>query len=164
MLPTDFLQEFFRFDGRLNRKPYIKRFIIIWILGGVLPSLWAVMNPEFAKAALQFDPETIQTYADFHSETVLLQGFNNFMMLLLLPSIVRRLKDMGLNPYFAVFAFATAIQFQIGVRFDLPLNAGWEGLLAFVNIAFNVFLLTNRGKAGPNKYGADPLEAPSSDS
>lgn len=55
----DFQEMFFSFDGRLNRKPYILRFLlrnaIIWCLGYLIGSLFAPDGTMFQILALCFD-------------------------------------------------------------------------------------------------------------
>lgn len=123
-------ENFFRWDGRLNRKRFIMRLLALTGVGIVLYILTGVLLVIYADGAMRPNEETIM-------------GIYGLCTLLSIPItvssytlMIRRLHDVGLSGYFILLAF-----------------------IPFVSLGLLLYLLGKHGTEGDNAYGADPLGA-----
>ncbi len=94
----DFQEIFFSFGGRLNRKPYILRFllrnVIIWCLGAIIASMFAPGGTMFR---------------------ILAFAVTFIAALSCLSLYVRRLHDLDHGPLMALLAFIPLISFFFSI-------------------------------------------------
>ena len=121
-------ENFFRWNGRLNRKRFIMRLLALTGVGIVLYILMGVLLVVYADGTMRPSEETIM-------------GIYGLCTLLSIPITVasymlriRRLHDVGLSGYFILLAF-----------------------IPFVSLGLLLYLLCKHGTEGDNAYGADPL-------
>lgn len=133
-LDHGFKAHFFRWEGRLNRKRYIKRALLLNAVTLVLAGIAAALL-----AALNFDPtlEPWERENDAAGSVIL-----GVMLLTFIPIIIsgymvsiRRLHDLGMSGCWLL-----------------------AGGIPFLGPAFVLYLLCKKGTAGVNAYGADPLD------
>lgn len=121
-------ENFFRWEGRLNRKRFVKRILTLFTAAIVLYILMFVWLA--AKGEMFMQPEEADALA-----------FTGFFALLSLPISVsgyllsiRRLHDIGLSGFFVLLSF-------------VPL----------VSLGFALYILFKGGTEGENAYGPDPI-------
>lgn len=159
--PTPFKNLFhnwFRFDGRLNRRPFMVRYAAYWLLGQVIALLF-IFNMPADERALMTSPEyQPTTYAELPAAVLQAQAAVSLLFLLLLPTIVRRIKDVNLHPFSAIVAYAMSIEFYLSWRLNLELDIQINMTANIISFGFILFLMIKRGTVGTNAYGPDPLE------
>lgn len=123
-------ENFFRWQGRLNRKRFIMRLFALTGIGMVLYALM-VMAVLVTSDVPMYPDETV------------VEGLFGFFTLLSFPItvasymlMIRRLHDIGLSGYFVLLA-----------------------LIPLVSLGFMLYILFKKGTDGDNAYGPDPLGA-----
>ena len=128
-------QNFCRWQGRLNRKRYIKRMLALWIPGSII-CLAAFIAA--AAAVLGGNADIAHLNEDqLRQLSYLLQGVSLVLLPFLIPSymlMIRRLHDLGLSGYFALVS-----------------------LIPLINLGLTLYLIFAEGTRGANAYGSDPL-------
>ena len=120
---------FFSFSGRLNRKPFILRSLAV-VIGAV--ALAFVLFYVFGGSL-----RPGQEYQ--HRDLLWLHVFLHSMLIIL----------------------AIIIGFSLGVRrcHDLDKSGWWLllGLVPYICVFWELYLICKRGTIGPNRYGDDPI-------
>ena len=129
-------ENFFRWEGRLNRKRYLKRMLALWIPGSIL--CLAVL---ISVTAIVLGRNMQVPHLTMHYLILLRNTLTGIMPLALLPFLIssytlmiRRLHDLNLSGCFSLMNF-------------VPL----------VNLGLTIYLFFAEGTRGANIYGADPL-------
>lgn len=123
-------ENFFRWDGRLNRKRFIMRLLALTGVGIVLYILTGVLLVIYADGAMRPNEETIMGIYGLCTLLSIPITVASYMLM------IRRLHDVGLSGYFILLAF-----------------------IPFVSLGLLLYLLCKHGTEGDNAYGADPLGA-----
>ena len=123
-------ENFFRWDGRLNRKRFIMRLLALTGVGIVLYILTGVLLVIYADGAMRPNEETIMGIYGLCTLLSIPITVSSYMLM------IRRLHDVGLSGYFILLAF-----------------------IPFVSLGLLLYLLCKHGTEGDNAYGADPLGA-----
>ena len=129
-------ENFYRWEGRLNRKRYLKRMLALWIPGSIL--CFAVL---ITVVLIVLGGNINRPHLSM-SELMLLENtLGGTVLLTLLPFLIssymlmmRRLHDLDLSGYFSLMNF-----------------------VPFVNIGLTFYLFFAAGTQGANAYGSDPL-------
>ena len=121
-------ENFFRWDGRLNRKRFIMRLLALTGVGIVLYILTGVLLVIYADGAMRPNEETIMGIYGLCTLLSIPITVASYMLM------IRRLHDVGLSGYFILLAF-----------------------IPFVSLGLLLYLLCKHGTEGDNAYGADPL-------
>lgn len=124
------VQKFFNYKGRLNRKPYAIRTVIMIVLPLVAASMLGGSQQGAGPAML-----------------VSLAAVVSCVML-----AVRRLNDMGKPAY-----LAGLIALPLVAGFISPARAATFG---YISLGFSIYLAAVEGMKGPNQHGPDPLSGP----
>ena len=131
-------QNFYRWQGRLNRKRYIKRSLLLWLVSIVIITACSAAFIAYIVPS-GVDPEHMGIYELARFEA----GINGLFTLAMLPVIissymlmVRRLHDVNLSGFFVLLNF-----------------------VPIVNLGLFLYLLCKKGTEGENDYGPDPLAA-----
>ena len=124
------VQKFFNYKGRLNRKPYAIRTVIMLILSMVATSMLGGSQQGATPAIL-----------------ISLAAVISCVML-----AVRRLNDLGKPAY-----LAGLIAMPLVAGFISPAKAVTFG---YISIGFSIYLAVAEGMKGPNQHGPDPLSGP----
>lgn len=124
------VQKFFNYKGRLNRKPYAIRTVIMIILPMVATSMLGGSQQGATPAIL-----------------ISLAAVISCVML-----AVRRLNDLGKPAY-----LAGLIALPLVAGFISPTKATTFG---YISIGFSIYLAVAEGMKGPNQHGPDPLSGP----
>lgn len=152
------LNSWFSFDGRLNRRPFMVRYATYWVLGQIVALLFIFSMPADERALMVSPEYKPATYAELPAAILQAQAAVGLLFLLLLPTIVRRIKDINLHPFSAIIAYAMSIEFYLSWRMNLELNIQVNMTANIISFGFILFLMMKRGTVGENPYGADPLE------
>ena len=123
-------ENFFRWQGRLNRKRFIMRLLALTGVGIVLYILTGVLLVIYADGAMRPNEETIMGIYGLCTLLSIPITVSSYMLM------IRRLHDVGLSGYFILLAF-----------------------IPFVSLGLLLYLLCKHGTEGDNAYGADPLGA-----
>ena len=123
-------ENFFRWQGRLNRKRFIMRLLALTGVGIVLYILTGVLLVIYADGAMRPNEETIMGIYGLCTLPSIPITVSSYMLM------IRRLHDVGLSGYFILLAF-----------------------IPFVSLGLLLYLLCKHGTEGDNAYGADPLGA-----
>ena len=131
-------QNFYRWQGRLNRKRYIKRSLLLWLVSIVIITACSAAFIAYIVPSC-VDPEHMGIYELARFEA----GINGLFTLAMLPVIIssymlmiRRLHDVNLSGFFVLLNF-----------------------VPIVNLGLFLYLLCKKGTEGENDYGPDPLAA-----
>ena len=130
-----FVDSFFRTKGRLNRKGYMLRLVILL----VLIFFCQIVMSQLANAQGNL------RYAVFFfliAQFILVIG-NLFIA-------VRRFHDLNLSGYWAIII---GVLSATGV-----ISPSIEVLTGLTQLGITIFLISIKGSKGENKYGTDPLE------
>lgn len=144
-IPDEGIKEtFFKLHGRLNRKRFIKRYIIMVILGTILcvPILCHYMDISHGIATMDIEGNII----------MLIIG-----LLLMIPYYclaARRLEDMDKDSTMAKAMVGLNILAQICSFAEIPVG----GICSFAALIIILLLVAKKGTVGANKYGPDPLQ------
>lgn len=132
-------ENFFRWNGRLNRKRFIKRTLLLWaaaiiVVFGFLIALVGFfiqtgINPEHMGAA---ELARLESGVDGTAALIMSPIIISCYMLM-----IRRLHDVDLSGYFVLLNF-------------IPL----------ANLGLFLYLLVKKGTPAENSYGPDPLGTP----
>ena len=129
-------ENFFRWEGRLNRKRYLKRMLALWIPGSII--CLAVL---IAVTVIVLDGNTDVRYLNAEQQAFYENMMQGTIFLVLSPFFVssymlaiRRLHDVNLPGYFSLLNF-----------------------IPYVNLGLAVYLLFAEGTTVTNAYGPDPL-------
>ena len=123
-------ENFFRWDGRLNRLRFLKRLLALFGISIVLYILMGILVLLSGGAAMQPDENTFTGIYGFFTLLCIPITVSSYMLM------IRRLHDVGLSGYFILLAF-----------------------IPFVSLGLLLYLLCKHGTEGDNAYGADPLGA-----
>ena len=124
------IENFFRWEGRLNRKRFFKRLLALTFGGFLLYILlFIALAATFGVPASDTAEETNAAFGllTLASLPITVSGY----MLM-----IRRLHDIGLSGWFVVLA-----------------------LIPLVSLGFILYILFKQGNEGENAYGPDPLGA-----
>ena len=121
-------ENFFRWNGRLNRKRFIMRLLALTGVGIVLYILMGVLLVVYADGTMRPSEETIMGIYGLCTLLSIPITVASYMLM------IRRLHDVGLSGYFILLAF-----------------------IPFVSLGLLLYLLCKHGTKGDNAYGADPL-------
>ena len=121
-------ENFFRWNGRLNRKRFIMRLLALTGVGIVLYILMGVLLVVYADGTMRPSEETIMGIYGLFTLLSIPITVASYMLM------IRRLHDVGLSGYFILLAF-----------------------IPFVSLGLLLYLLCKHGTEGDNAYGADPL-------
>lgn len=121
-------ENFFQWNGRLNRKRFIMRLLALTGVGIVLYILTGVLLVIYADGAMRPNEETIMGIYGLCTLLSIPITVASYMLM------IRRLHDVGLSGYFILLAF-----------------------IPFVSLGLLLYLLCKHGTEGDNAYGADPL-------
>lgn len=149
MTVKEFKQDYFSFKGRLNRKPFLMR---LMMLGAI--SIFFVLIVINAEPHLKEDP------AHFSENVRRSLVFWVYYIPLIIASIslgVRRLHDLNLNGWWMLLGAGAMLGSTDFGNSQINLAAA---ILFYVAQLFNVFLIFFRGTKGANRYGEDPIAAP----
>ena len=122
-------ENFFSYDGRLNRLRYLKRIMILVVSGWFLSALSVILS--------EIAASTDNAYLLIFSSIFLIATglFGVIIIISIIMLKIRRLKDFNASPWWVLLS-----------------------LVPFVNIIFGLVLLLKEGTKGDNKYGGDPLQ------
>ena len=123
-------ENFFRWQGRLNRKRFIMRLLALTGVGIVLYILTGVLLVIYADGAMRPNEETIMGIYGLCTLLSIPITVSSYMLM------IRRLHDVGLSGYFVLLA-----------------------LIPLVSLGFMLYILFKKGTDGDNAYGPDPLGA-----
>ena len=126
-------ENFFRWDGRLNRKRYLKRLLTLMGIGIALYILMVIFAILSAGLAAVPDESLVESIFGTFTLLSLPITVSSYMLM------IRRLHDTGLSGFFVLLSFVPIISF---------------GLL--------LYLLFKKGTEGDNQYGPDPLDGAAS--
>lgn len=130
------IENFFNYEGRLNRKRYIFRNLALW---GISFALYVLMIILIVIIAMVAQPHSPDDEAMLGGGALLLYGLFFLLCLPLTVSaymlMIRRLHDLNLSGFFCLLT-----------------------LVPFVNLGLEIYLLFKQGTVGDNEYGPDPLD------
>ena len=121
-------ENFFRWDGRLNRLRFLKRLLALFGISIVLYILMGILVLLSGGAAMQLDENTFTGIYGFFTLLCIPITVSSYMLM------IRRLHDIGLSGFFILLAF-----------------------IPIVSLGFLLYVLFKMGTEGDNVYGADPL-------
>ena len=146
MTVKEFKHDYFSFKGRLNRKPFLMR---LMMLGAI--SIFFVLIVINAEPHLKEDP------AHFATNVRKSLVFWVYYIPLIIASIslgVRRLHDLNLSGWWMLLG-SGALLSTVNTAIDLA-----AAILFYIAQLFNLFLIFFRGTKGPNRFGEDPVPQP----
>ena len=121
-------ENFFRWDGRLNRKRYLKRLLALMGIGVTLYILLFIALLASDALSARNAAEEVNVASGVFTLASLPITVSSYMLM------IRRLHDIGLSGYFVLLA-----------------------LVPLVSLGLILYLLFKNGTAGDNAYGPDPL-------
>lgn len=156
------LLSYFTLEGRMNRAVFIRVclfyslvMLVLMTLGLINMKSSGIIDHALQALARGDNPQTVlNALQPSPWEKLLLLG----CYFTLLPGIVRRLKDLGWNPFWG----STALYFHtcfVTLAALIGLNPDFTGdwLFGLVETILLTLLTLLHGKAGTNTYGPDPL-------
>ncbi|PWM76590.1 MAG: hypothetical protein DBY32_10705 [Phascolarctobacterium sp.] len=149
MTVREFKQNYFCFKGRLNRKPFLMR---LMMLGAI--SIFFVLIVINAEPHLKADP------AHFATNVRKSLVFWVYYIPLIIASIslgVRRLHDLNLSGWWMLLGTGALLSSVNTGNSAIDLAAA---ILFYIAQLFNLFLIFFRGTKGPNRFGEDPVPQP----
>ena len=123
-------ENFFRWDGRLNRLRFLKRLLALTGIGIGLYILMGILLVTSTDTLMRPDENTVMGIYGLFTLLSIPITVSSYMLM------IRRLHDIGLSGFFVLFA-----------------------LVPIVSLGFLLYILFKMGTAGDNAYGADPLGA-----
>ena len=150
MTVKEFKHDYFSFKGRLNRKPFLMR---LMMLGAI--SIFFVLIVINAEPHLKEDPAHFAT--NVRKSLVL---FWVYYIPLIIASIslgVRRLHDLNLSGWWMLLGSGALLSTVNTGNTAIDLAAA---ILFYIAQLFNLFLIFFRGTKGPNRFGEDPVPQP----
>ena len=148
MTVKEFKHDYFSFKGRLNRKPFLMR---LMMLGAI--SIFFVLIVINAEPHLKEDP------AHFATNVRKSLVFWVYYIPLIIASIslgVRRLHDLNLSGWWMLLGSGALLSTVNTGNTAIDLAAA---ILFYIAQLFNLFLIFFRGTKGPNRFGEDPVPA-----
>ncbi len=149
------MRDYFRISGRLNRKPYWLRTLLIYAIM-LLAFLPMTLTTQVAPA-LGGDTSPLMIVTVILFAVVFIIGF-----ILLMTMSVRRLHDRNKSGWWLLFFMGAP-----GVAEGLAALSGNPQIImagAAANLIISLWFLIEagflRGTVGPNRYGHDPLKGP----
>ena len=121
-------ENFFRWDGRLNRLRFLKRLLALTGIGIGLYILMGILLVTSTDTLMRPDENTVMGIYGLFTLLSIPITVASYMLM------IRRLHDVGLSGYFILLAF-----------------------IPFVSLGLLLYLLCKHGTEGDNAYGADPL-------
>lgn len=149
MTVKELKQDYFSFKGRLNRKPFLMRLMMLGVI-----SIFFVLIVINAEPHLKEDP------AHFGQNVRQSLVFWVYYIPLIISSIslgVRRLHDLNLSGWWMLLGAGAMLGSTDFGNSQINLAAA---ILFYVSQLFNVFLIFFRGTKGANRYGEDLIAAP----
>ena len=149
MTVKEFKHDYFSFKGRLNRKPFLMR---LMMLGAI--SIFFVLIVINAEPHLKEDP------AHFATNVRKSLVFWVYYIPLIIASIslgVRRLHDLNLSGWWMLLGSGALLSTVNTGNTAIDLAAA---ILFYIAQLFNLFLIFFRGTKGPNRFGEDPVPQP----
>lgn len=149
MTVKEFKHDYFSFKGRLNRKPFLMR---LMMLGAI--SIFFVLIVINAEPHLKEDP------AHFATNVRKSLVFWVYYIPLIIASIslgVRRLHDLNLSGWWMFLGSGALLSTVNTGNTAIDLAAA---ILFYIAQLFNLFLIFFRGTKGPNRFGEDPVPQP----
>ena len=146
MTVKEFKHDYFSFKGRLNRKPFLMR---LMMLGAI--SIFFVLIVINAEPHLKEDP------AHFATNVRKSLVFWVYYIPLIIASIslgVRRLHDLNLSGWWMLLGSGALLSTVNTGNTAIDLAAA---ILFYIAQLFNLFLIFFRGTKGPNRFGEDPV-------
>ena len=146
MTVKEFKHDYFSFKGRLNRKPFLMR---LMMLGAI--SIFFVLIVINAEPHLKEDP------AHFATNVRKSLVFWVYYIPLIIASIslgVRRLHDLNLSGWWMFLGSGALLSTVNTGNTAIDLAAA---ILFYIAQLFNLFLIFFRGTKGPNRFGEDPV-------
>lgn len=144
------VENFLTPHGRLNRKRYIKRTILLGCIELFVPILLlSILFAIIGSTAIQQMAAT-----DLYKFIPI----SIFYMLFLIPAYcldARRLEDIGKGPALA----AGLVLINIAVQVVALAGYNWGTYLVTLSMLAHILLMALKGNAGTNSYGPDPLQA-----
>lgn len=122
------LRDYFSFNGRLNRKPYICRGITATFISIALAFLLFFIFTDFPPSRQYKYPEYVWLHVTLFILIFVLTIWVGFSL------GVRRCHDMDKSGWWLLL-----------------------GLIPYINVAWGLYLIFKRGTIGQNKYGDDPI-------
>ena len=122
------LRDYFSFNGRLNRKPYICRGIAATFISIALAFLLFFIFTGFPPSRQYKYPEYVWLHVTLFILIFVLTIWVGFSL------GVRRCHDMDKSGWWLLL-----------------------GLIPYINVAWGLYLIFKRGTIGQNKYGDDPI-------
>lgn len=155
---SNMLHNWLTFDGRMARRPFMIRYAIYWLVAQATALFFIFSMPEAERELIVNPDYQPTTYAELPAGLLQAQGMTSILFLLMLPTLVRRLKDINLHPFSAIVAYAMSIEFYLSWRLGLDLDIQMNMTANVISFGFILFLMTKRGTVGNNPHGPDPLE------
>ncbi|CDB35535.1 putative uncharacterized protein [Phascolarctobacterium sp. CAG:266] len=149
MTVKEFKHDYFSFKGRLNRKPFLMR---LMMLGAI--SIFFVLIVINAEPHLKEDP------AHFATNVRKSLVFWVYYIPLIIASIslgVRRLHDLNLSGWWMLLGSGALLSTVNTGNTAIDLAAA---ILFYIAQLFNLFLIFFRGTKWPNRFGEDPVPQP----
>ncbi len=151
------MQDYFRFSGRLNRKPYWLRHLVIYVV-----MFLAFMVP----ALLLGGPSRVSAGSGLSvMDAILIIIFGIVLLVAMFMSIaiqVRRLHDRNKSGWWLLFFLLLPYVAQFGLAATGNPTLAMVG--AAVGVVISIWYLVElgflRGTEGPNRFGPDPLRGP----
>ena len=158
-----FFDTYFSFNGRLNRKPFIKRHIVAIFIMLILTI--AIILPLYGLEHI----DKFNLSAPYFAILLIITWFY-------LANMNRRFQDMNKSKKWMIFAgflYVFSIFVDIFTNLLYPIIGpiqmqGNLAILTFIAVLYSVtslisfalfiFLCCKKGTVGPNKYGPDPLQ------
>ena len=152
-------QNLYRWQGRLNRKRYIKRALLLWLISMVIiTACFTVVIAYIVQSGV--DPEHMGIYELARFEA----GINGLFTLAMLPVIIssymlmiRRLHDVNLSGFFALLSFVPIV--DLGLFLYLLCKKGTEGENAESSIDESPYARSIPEQSAPTDI-APPEETP----
>ena len=149
MTVKEFKHDYFSFKGRLNRKPFLMR---LMMLGAI--SIFFVL------IVINAEPHLKENPAHFATNVRKSLVFWVYYIPLIIASIslgVRRLHDLNLSGWWMLLGSGALLRTGNTGNTAIDLAAA---ILFYIAQLFNLFLIFFRGTKGPNRFGEDPVPQP----
>ena len=146
MTVKEFKHDYFSFKGRLNRKPFLMR---LMMLGAI--SIFFVLIVINAEPHLKEDP------AHFATNVRKSLVFWVYYIPLIIASISLGVRDLNLSGWWMLLGSGALLSTVNTGNTAIDLAAA---ILFYIAQLFNLFLIFFRGTKGPNRFGEDPVPQP----
>ncbi|MBQ7630304.1 MAG: DUF805 domain-containing protein [Selenomonadaceae bacterium] len=139
MKDKTFAEHFLKLEGRLNRLRYLKRILVLMLIGAIIGAVAGVI---------------------FHADTGEFELVIIIMSFCMMPMqyclAVRRLHDMNRNENIAQFYICCGLASNLMVLLNYSLET-FATILSLIISVLAIFFLVMPGTKGPNDYGPDPI-------